>query len=341
MRRVRIALLGCGHVGSGLVRLLARSRARLAASHGVAFELSSVLVRDGARRREGVDPARITTRVEDALSTADDVVVELLGGIEPALTLVRRALASGLPTVTANKALLAEHGSELFAAARGAALGFEASVCGGVPIVRALRGGLAGDRVLSLMGVLNGTCNFVLTRMDREGVSFESALRSAQEAGLAEADPSLDIGGWDAAQKLVVLAALAFGEWVPLTGVRVRGIEDVTPERLARARERGRALRLVATAERRARRLELAVEPRELPLDHPLAAVTMEENAVLVRGEDVGELLFRGRGAGARPTATAVLADLCEIAGVAPLLGPGRAETHHLWHAGAHAYPGR
>jgi homoserine dehydrogenase len=303
MRRVRIALLGCGHVGSGLVRLLARSRARLAASHGVTFELASVLVRDGERRREGVDPALITTRVEDALPAAGDVVVELLGGIEPAWTLVRRALARGLPTVTANKALLAGHGRELFAAARGTPLGFEASVCGG----------LAGDRVRSVTGVLNGTCIFVLTRMERDGTPFAEALRAAQEAGFAEADPALDIGGWDAAQKLVVLATLAFGEWVPLSGVRVRGIEDVTPERLARARERGRALRLVAAAERRGRRLELWVEPREVPADHPLAMVSREENAVLVRGDDVGELLFRGRGAGARPTATAVLADLCDV----------------------------
>jgi homoserine dehydrogenase len=341
MRRLRVALLGCGNVGGGLVRLLARSRARLAASHGVVFELGSVLVRDGERPRPGVDPARITTRVEDAISAADDVVVELLGGIEPALTLVRRALAHGLPAVTANKALLAAHGRELFAAAPATPLGFEASVCGGVPIVRALRGGLAGDRVLSLTGILNGTCNFVLTCMERDGVSFVAALAQAQAAGLAEADPSLDVGGWDAAQKLVVLAALAFGDWVPLADVSVRGIEDVTPELLARARARGRVLRLVATAERRSKRLALAVAPRELPLDHPLAAVTMEENAVLVRGEDVGELLFRGRGAGARPTATAVLADLCEIAGAAATQGAHRAETHHLWHAESHAHTGR
>ena len=341
MRRVRVALLGCGHVGGGLVRLLARSRARLAASHGVVFELSSVLVRDGERRRAGVDPARITTALEDAIPADADAVVELLGGIEPAGTLVRHALARGLPTVTANKALLATHGRELFAVGRGTPLGFEASVCGGVPIVRALRGGLAGDRVRSVTGVLNGTCNFVLTRMERNGIAFAAALQQAQEAGFAEADPALDVGGGDAAQKLVVLAALAFGEWVPLADVRVRGIEDVTPERLASARERGRALRLVATAEFRSRRLELVVEPRELPADHPLAMVTMEENAVLVRGDDVGELLFRGRGAGARPTATAVLADLCEVAQGHPEPSRHRANTPGLWHAVAHAHPGR
>lgn len=341
MRRVRIALLGCGHVGGGLVRLLARSRTRLEASHGVAFELASVLVRDVKRPREGVDASLMTTRVVDAIPPEADVVVELLGGIEPAWTLVRRALGRGLPTVTANKALLAAHGRELFAGAGGMALGFEASVCGGVPIVRALRGGLAGDRVQSVMGVLNGTCNFVLTRMDRDGVPFATALRAAQAAGLAEANPTLDISGADAAQKLVVLAWLAFGEWVRLGDVHVRGIDEVTPERLRQSRERGRVLRLVAQARRHGRRLELSVEPRELPLDHPLAVVTMEENAVLVRGDDVGELLFRGRGAGARPTATAVLADLCEVARAGPPTSRHRADPGGLWHAIAHAHPGR
>ena len=316
MRRVRIALLGCGTVGGGLVRLLERSHARLAASHGVEFSLARVLVRDLSRRRDGVDHGLLTACADSAIPERCDVVVELLGGIEPARTLVQRALARGLPVVTANKALLAQCGAELFATAarREVTLGFEGSVCGGVPIVRALRDGLAGDRVESVTGVLNGTCNVVLTLMERDGASFGDALHAAQVAGFAEADPSLDIDGWDAAQKLVVLTALAFGEWVPVSDVRVRGIRDVTPARLAEARSRGRVLRLVATAERAAGRLSLAVEPRELALDHPLAAVSMEQNAVLVRGDEVGELLFQGRGAGAGPTATAVLADLCEVA---------------------------
>jgi len=317
MRRVRIALLGCGTVGGGLVRLLERSRARLASELGVEFSLARVLVRDLARRRDGVDPSLLTTRADAAIPEDAEVVVELLGGIEPARSLVHEALERGLPAVTANKALLARHGPELFAAAsaRDVPLGFEGSVCGGVPIVRALRGGLAGNRVESVTGVLNGTCNYVLTRMERDALSFAAALGAAQAAGFAEADPSLDIDGWDAAQKLVVLSALAFGEWVPESDVRVRGIRDVTPERLAEARRRGRVLRLVAAAERRAGRLALEVGPRELALDHPLAAVAMEQNAVLVRGDEVGELLFQGRGAGAGPTATAVLADLCEGVG--------------------------
>jgi homoserine dehydrogenase len=315
MRRVRIALLGCGTVGGGLVRLLASSRARLAASYGVEFSLARVLVRDLSRPRDGVERDLLTACIDSAIPERCDVVVELLGGIEPARTLLERALARGLPVVTANKALLAQHGAGLVtsAATQGVQLGFEGSVCGGVPIVRALRDGLAGDRVESVTGVLNGTCNVVLTLMERDGASFEAALQAARAAGFAEADPSLDIDGWDAAQKLVVLTALAFGEWVPVADVRVRGIRDVTPARLAEARSRGRVLRLVATAERLAGQLSLAVEPRELALDHPLAAVAMEQNAVLVRGDEVGELLFQGRGAGAGPTATAVLADLCEV----------------------------
>ena len=317
MRHVRIALLGCGTVGGGLVRLLERGRARLAASHGVSFSFERVLVRDVARRREGVEPALLTSRVEDAIPAGADVVVELMGGIEPARTLLRTALKHRLPIVTANKALLAEHGRELFAlaAANGVTLGLEGSAGGGMPIVRALRGALAGNRIEALSGILNGTTNYVLTRMSRERSPFEQALRSAQEAGFAEADPSLDIGGWDAAQKLVVLTALAFGRWVPLAEVSVRGIEDVTPERLAAARGRGCVLRSVATVERRGEGLELSVGPRELPGDHPLASVCMEENAVLVRGDAVGELLFRGKGAGAGPTATAVLGDLCDAVG--------------------------
>jgi homoserine dehydrogenase len=316
MRRVRIALLGCGTVGGGLVRLIAASREVVAARHGVELELARVLVRDTSRRREGVAPALRVNQPDDAIPEDADVVVELLGGLEPAGQLVRAALWRGLPVVTANKALLAAHGEELLALARarGTTLAFEGSAGGGVPIVRALRGALAGNRVESIEAVLNGTCNVVLTRMEQEGASFADALRAAQDAGFAESDPSLDVGGWDAAQKLVVLSALAFGRWLPLASVSVRGIEDVTPSALADARARGRALRLVASAERRGDSLSLAVAPRELPREHPLARVTMEQNAILVRGDAVGELLFAGRGAGAGPTATAVLGDLCDAA---------------------------
>src|SRR5262249_46282116 len=225
MSRVRVALRGWAPVGGGWGRLRRGGRAKPAASHGVEFSLARVLVRDLARERDGVHRGLLTARVDSAIPADADVVVELLGGIEPARSLVREALDRGLPVVTANKALLARHGPELFATAtaRGVSLGFEGSVCGGVPIVRALRGGLAGIHVESLAGVLNGTCNFVLTRMEGDGVAFDAALRAAQAAGFAEADPSLDIDGWDAAQKLIVLAALAFDEWVPLADVQVRG----------------------------------------------------------------------------------------------------------------------
>jgi homoserine dehydrogenase len=322
MRRVRIALLGCGTVGGGLVRLLAAGRERIAASHGVEFELARVLVRDVSRAREGVSPERLTSRVDEAMPDDAEIVVELLGGLEPAGTLVRAALRRGLPVVTANKALLAEHGRELFALARanGATLGFEGSAGGGVPIVRALRGGLAGNRIESMEAVLNGTCNVILTRMEQDGMSFAEALRGAQEAGFAEADAGLDVGGHDAAHKLVVLSALAFGHWAPPSSVNVRGIEAVTPQALADARARGRALRLVASAQRWGAALELSVAPRELPREHPLARAAMEQNVIVVRGDTVGELVFTGRGAGAGPTATAVLGDVCDAVAALPRL---------------------
>lgn len=315
MRPAHIALLGCGTVGGGLVQLIERVRSQLATQQGVAFTFSRVLVRNVERPRDGITHDRLVSRLDQAIPEDADVVVELLGGIEPAHTLVRQALERGLPVVTANKALLAVHGRELFAmaAARNVPLAFEGSVGGVVPIVRALRGALAGNRIEHVSGVLNGTCNVVLSRMEREGVAFEEALRSAQAAGFAEADPSLDVDGWDAAQKLVVLTALAFGEWVPVGEVSVQGIRDVTRDRLVAARERGCALRLVATAERLGQRLALDVAPRELPLDHPLAILSMEQNGVIVRADLAGELVFGGRGAGAGPTATAVLADLCDV----------------------------
>jgi homoserine dehydrogenase len=317
MRHVRVALLGCGTVGGGLARLLERSRDLVAAKHGVEFTIVRALVRDVDRPRDGVEPARLTSNREHAIPPVVDVVVEALGGLEPARTLVVEALELGLPVVTANKALLARHGQELFAlAARtGATLAFEASVGGGVPMVRAIREALAGNRIERLSGILNGTCNFLLSRMARDGCAFDHALEAAQDAGFAEADPSLDVDGWDAAQKLVVLSALAFGEWVPPARVRVRGIREVTHVALAEARCRGRVVRLVASAERSGAELDLRVAPCELPLGHPLAGAKDEQNALLVEGDVVGELTLVGRGAGAGPTATALLADLCDVFG--------------------------
>ncbi len=315
-KRIRLGLLGCGVVGSGLAELLAENRGRLAARSGVELEIQRVLVRD-LRKSRPVERSRITDRVEQVVEADDvDVVVELIGGVEPARDYVTRALRAGKPVVTANKALLAQSGPDLFrlAAARGVRLGFEASVCGGLPILRALGQGLVGDTIRGLSGIVNGTCNFILTRMAEDALSFEEALRRAQERGFAEADPSLDVDGVDAAQKLVVLSELAFGarvlpEQVPVEGIRSLGLEDVRA-----ARDLGYVIKHLARARDFGGELELRVEPVLLPETHPLATVRDENNAVLVEGEAIGAMMFEGKGAGARPTATAVLADVIDAA---------------------------
>lgn len=317
MRRINIGLLGCGTVGRGFVELLGRERERIRGRHGVDLHIRRILVRDAARKRPGINPSLLTTSAIDAIDDCD-VVAELIGGIDCAGAYVRRAIALGRHVVTANKALLAHSGRELFAAAatRGVRIGFEASVCGGIPIIRAVSRGLAGDRVESIAGILNGTTNFILTQMERERLDFDAALRLAQERGLAEADPSLDIRGDDAAQKLRILSELAFGPHD--IRLRVHGIGDVTTEEIEQARSRRCVVRHVATARRVAGGLDLRVERRELPEFHPLAAVRDENNAVLLKGRAVGELMFVGKGAGSMPTAAAVLADVIEISAESP-----------------------
>jgi homoserine dehydrogenase len=315
MRRVNIGLLGCGTVGGGFVELLGRERERIRARDSVDIALRRILVRDADKPRRGINPSLITTSAIDVLDDGCDIIVELVGGVHSAGAFVRRALQNGHDVVTANKALLADAGSELFACAarRGARIGFEASVCGGIPIVGALRRGLAGDRIESISGILNGTCNYILTRMEQDDLEFDEALVRAQEMGFAEEDPSLDISGTDAAQKLRILGELAFG--ARPVRLRVHGIADVTRAEIEQARARRSVIRHVASARRVAGGIEMRVERRELPESHPLAAVRDENNAIVVRGNAVGELMFQGKGAGSLPTAAAVLADVIELAG--------------------------
>lgn len=311
---IRIGLLGCGNVGGGLVTLLAERRAQIRERHGVDLEITRILVRNGGKKRSGVDPALLTTRPADVLASDPDIVVELIGGVDEAARLVTAALDARRSVVTANKALLAARGGEVLAKARerGVRVGFEASVCGGVPVIRALRAGLAGDSVESLTGILNGTCNFILTLME-EGRSFDDALARAQELGFAEADPSLDVDGHDALQKLTILSELAFGG-EPAGEVMLAGIRGVTLRDVRRARREGRVIRHVASARIDDGVLRLAVRPELLAAGDPLAAVRYENNALVVRARAAGELTFLGRGAGALPTASAVLADIIEIA---------------------------
>jgi len=313
MRRINIGLLGCGTVGRGFVDLLARERERIRGRDGVDIAVRRILVRDADKPRPGINPSLFSTSAIDILDDGCDIIVELVGGVHSAGAFVRRALANGKHVVTANKALLADSGRELFAAAERnrVQIGFEASVCGGIPIVRALRHGLAGDCIESISGIVNGTCNYILTRMEQDDLEFDDALRLAQERGFAEADPSLDVGGQDAAQKLQILGEVAFGPHH--VNLRVHGIADVTHAEVEQARARRCVVRHVATARRVAGGVEMRVERRELPEFHPLAAIRDENNAVVIRGRAVGELMFQGKGAGSLPTAAAVLSDVIEI----------------------------
>lgn len=301
MKRIRIGLLGCGTVGGGFVRLVNAERERIQTRYGVDLEITRILVRDLDKPRGGVDRALLTTNALEVIDGACDLVVEAIGGVHTAGTFVRRAIARGRDVVTANKALLAACGRELFhaAAEHGVTIGFEASVCGGVPVIGALRRGLAGDTIESITGILNGTCNYVLSRVE-QGVSFNDAVVHAQERGFAEADPSLDLSGQDAAQKLRILAEVAFD--APVRREVVRGIASGT---------RGK---LIAEARRVAGGIELVVEPRRVDIDHPFARVVDEQNAIVIRGRAVGEVFLSGRGAGSMPTAAALLADVIECA---------------------------
>ncbi len=296
MKRFRIGLLGCGTVGGGFVRLVAAERERLRARHGVDLEITGILVRDPGKARSGIDRRLLTTSALDVIDADNDLIVEAIGGVHTAGTFVRRAISRGCDVVTANKALLAASGHELFraAAVSGVTIGFEASVCGGVPVIGALRHGLAGDTIESITGILNGTCNYVLSRVD-QGVAFADAVVHAQERGFTEADPSLDLSGEDAAQKLRILAEVAFE--APVRREVVRGIG---------AKTRGK---LIAEAKRVAGGVELIVEPRD---DPRFAHVIDEQNAVIIRGRAVGEIWLSGRGAGSMPTAAALLSDVVE-----------------------------
>ena len=315
---LRVALAGLGTVGAGVVRLLDANRDLIARRAGRAIEVVAVSARD-RRRDRGVDLSRFDW-VDDtaALATgAADVVVELIGGADgPALTLARAAFAHGKGLVTANKAMLAHHGLDLATAAEaaGVPLKFEAAVAGGVPVVKGVRDGAAANSIARVYGVLNGTCNFILSEMEATGRDFADVLAEAQARGFAEADPSFDIDGVDAGHKLSILASLAFGTRPAFAGVEAHGIRHVLAADIAEAAALGHRVRLLGVAEAGAAGLFQRVHPHLVPLDHPLAHVAGATNAVVVEGDFVGRLLFQGPGAGAGPTASAVVADLIDIA---------------------------
>jgi len=316
---LRIALLGCGVVGSEVVRLLASQADDLEARVGARFELVGIGVRDaGAERSPSVPRSLLTEDLEGLVDRTDvDVVVELMGGIQPARSLLLRALRRGASVVTANKALLAEYGPELYEAAdeSRADIYYEASVAGAIPLLRPLRESLAGDQVNRVLGIVNGTTNYILTKMDETGAGFSDALAEAQALGYAEADPTADIEGYDAAAKAAILAGLAFHTRVTLGDVYREGITAVSAADVATAQAMGHVIKLLAICERSAdgRGVSVRVHPAMIPLTHPLAGVREAYNAVFVESDAAGQLMFYGRGAGGSPTASAVLGDLVAV----------------------------
>ncbi|UFN44297.1 homoserine dehydrogenase [Nocardioides okcheonensis] len=317
-KRLRVAVLGCGAVGSQVVRLLSEQRDDLAARVGASVELVGVAVRRLDAPREVEVPEGLLTTDAAGLVTRDDVdlVVEVIGGIEPARGLILSALENGASVVTANKALLAEDGPTLFEAAAKAErdLYYEAAVAGAIPILRPLRESLAGDKVTRVLGIVNGTTNFILDKMDTSGAGFSEALQEAQELGYAEADPTADVEGFDAAAKAAILASLAFHSRVTASDVHREGIAEVTAADVASARDMGAVVKLLAICELRGDQVAARVHPAMIPRSHPLASVRGAYNAVFVESEAAGQLMFYGPGAGGAPTASAVLGDLVTVA---------------------------
>jgi homoserine dehydrogenase len=318
MKPLNVAVLGCGVVGSQVVRLLTEQAGDLEARIGAPVCLVGVGVRRIDAPRDVEVPAGLLTTDSAALVARDDldVVVEVIGGIEPARTLILSALENGASVVTANKALLADDGPTLFEAAEkaGRDLYYEAAVAGAIPILRPLRESLAGDRVTRVLGIVNGTTNFILDKMDSTGAGFEEALEEAQDLGYAEADPTADVEGFDAAAKAAILASLAFHTRVTAADVHREGITDVTAADIASAAQMGSVVKLLAIAELVDDGVSVRVHPAMIPRSHPLASVREAFNAVFVESDAAGQLMFYGPGAGGAPTASAVLGDLVTVA---------------------------
>ncbi|MDI6022118.1 homoserine dehydrogenase [Leucobacter sp. UT-8R-CII-1-4] len=335
-RDLRVALLGSGSVGSQVARLLLDQGDELAARIGARLQLIGIAVRDLDAKRDVELPRELFTTDAEQLVLGADIVIELMGGIEPARSLILRAIEGGADVITGNKALIAAHGPELAQAAEqvGAQLSYEAAVAGAIPIIRPLRESLAGDHIVRVMGIVNGSTNYILDRMDRFGDSAEEAMRVASELGYLEADPTLDVEGYDAAQKATILARIAFHTDVPVDSVHREGITKVTLDQIEAASRAGYVIKLLAIAERltTADGLEgvsARVYPALISREHPLAAVHGGKNAVFVEAEAAGELMFYGAGAGGVETASAVMGDLVTAARRHVAGGPGIPGSAH------------
>jgi len=333
-RPIRIGLLGAGSVGSQVARLLIENREELAKRVGAELELVGIAVRNKNAKRDVNLPKELITDDAESVILGSDIVIELAGGIEPAKTWIKMALNAGADVITANKALIAAHGSELTALAQqfGAQLYYEAAVGGAIPIIRPLRASLAGDKINRVMGIVNGTTNYILDQMETTGASFEDALNEAQALGYAEADPTADVQGFDAASKAAILAGLAFHSDMPVEKVYREGITSITALQIETARQAGYTVKLLAICERAGENgegLVARVHPTLIPLDHPLAAVRGAYNAVFVEAESAGRLMFYGAGAGGKETASAVLGDLVSAAKRHLAGGPGLGDSTH------------
>lgn len=313
----RLGLLGLGTVGSGVYKILTQNAEELAQRAGAPIKITRIAVRDkGKKRLVEVPEAILTTDPWEIVNDPQiDIVVEVMGGIEKTKELLLGALKNGKSVVTANKDLIAEHGQELFAMAKEKSrdLLFEASVGGGIPIIRPLKQCLAGNRITQVMGIINGTTNFMLTRMSQTGATFAAALKEAQDLGYAEADPSADIKGYDAGRKMAIIASLAFNSRVTFSDVDVEGIEQITDRDIAYAKDMGYTIKLLGVAEEQnPGEIGVRVFPALVPFEHPLASVHGAYNAIFVRGDAIGEAMFLGLGAGQMPTASAVTGDIVE-----------------------------
>ena len=317
---LQIGLAGFGNVGAGVYKNLVKNREILRKRTGRDLEIRRIVVRDPDKPRDPAPPAELVTTDLDALTSDEeiDIVVELIGGIDRAFDLVKASLEAGKTVVTGNKALLAERGQELFAIAdeRKTPIYFEAAVAGGIPIIKTVQESLVGNHIEAVAGIINGTCNYILTRMTDAGLDYPEALAEAQALGYAEADPTLDINGWDAAHKAIILASLSYGCWVPTDKIYVEGIERITRRDIDFAERFGYAIKLLAIIKLQpeSNAIELRVQPSLIPRQHILASVNGVFNAILVQGDVVGETLFYGSGAGQDPTSSSVISDLADAA---------------------------
>ncbi len=316
-KKIQAALLGAGTVGGGVYKLLERRKAEMPEKIQAEFEISKVLVRSLGKKREGIPDEVLTDDWDSIIKDPDiSIVIELMGGIEPARTRILEALAAGKHVVTANKDLMAEHGKELMdmAEKHHCDLQFEAAVGGGIPIIRPLKECLAGNDITEVMGIVNGTTNYILTRMTEDGMDFEDALKKAQELGFAESDPTADIEGLDAGRKMAILASIAFHSRVTFQDVDVKGITKITAADIQYAKEFGYTVKLLGVARNINNEMEVGVFPMMIPSTHPLAKVNDSFNAVFVHGDAVDDAMFQGRGAGEFPTASAVVGDVIATA---------------------------